>query len=116
MKKSLFILAITFAFNSFDSLAQLADGQHTFVNQNITLTLVMTDDGSTIASASVTNKITKKTSTGKGSYRTANNVEWYEFQTNDCNYDFDVTGNKLTLSQFDCKNGGKSAKYTLIKK
>jgi hypothetical protein len=116
MKKSFCFLAIILAFNSFDSLAQLQDGQHTFSNQSITLTLVMTDDGSTIASASVTNKITKKTSTGKGNYRTANNVEWHEFQTNDCNYDFDIAGNKLTLSQFDCKNGGKSVKYTLIKK
>lgn len=116
MNKIILLFAGLLCFAIQPLFAQLQDGQHTFSNQSITLTLVMTDDGSTIASASVTNKITKKTSTGKGNYRTANNVEWYEFQTNDCNYDFDIAGNKLTLSQFDCKNGGKSVKYTLIKK
>lgn len=41
---------------------------------------------------------------------------WYEFQTDSCNYDFDITKTKVTLNSFDCKNGKKSAKMVLLKK
>ncbi|MFD3407585.1 hypothetical protein SKC37_02860 [Aquirufa sp. HETE-83D] len=41
---------------------------------------------------------------------------WYEFQTDSCNYDFDITKTKLTLNSFDCKNGKKSTKMVFLKK
>ena len=98
------------------AFSQMNDGQYTFANNKVTLNLTITGNGWTISSATVTNNTTKKTSTGKGEYRHANNVEWYEFQTIDCNYDFDVPADKLVLNQFDCKNGQQSIKYTLTKK
>jgi hypothetical protein len=49
-------------------------------------------------------------------FRSANGSEWYEFQTAECNYDFDTPTGKLVLSQFDCKKGQKDVKYTLTKK
>lgn len=113
MKKAIYYLTTALLFATQIAFAQMADGNYTFTNNDVTLELAITGGGWTISSATVTNNITKKASTGKGEYRHANNVEWYEFQTSDCNYDFDVPTNRLLLNQFDCKNGEQSIKYTL---
>lgn len=116
MKKAIYYLTTVLFFATQTAFAQMNDGQYTFAKNEVTLELTITGGGWTISSATVTNNTTKKTSTGKGKYRKANNVEWYEFQTTDCNYDFDVPVDKLVLNQFDCKNGQQSIKYTLTKK
>ena len=41
---------------------------------------------------------------------------WYEFSTNACNYDFDISKNTLVLSAFDCKNQVKDFKLVFTKK
>ncbi len=116
MKKTIYYLTTMILFTAQTAFSQMNDGQYTFANNKVTLELTITDYGRTISSATVTNNTTKKTSTGKGEYRHANNDGWYEFQTTDCNYDFDVPADKLFLTQFDCKNGQQSIKYTLTKK
>lgn len=116
MKKAIYFLTICLCFASQPAFSQMADGQYTFANNEITLELTITGDGWTISSATLTNNTTRKTLTGKGIYRQANNVKWYEFQTAECNYDFDVPTDQLTLNQFDCKNGQPSVKFTLTKK
>jgi hypothetical protein len=98
------------------AFSQMSDGKYVYNAKEVTLELSITDGGWTISSASVTDNTTKKTSTGKGVYRSASGAEWYEFQTAECNYDFDAPTGKLILSQFDCKNGQKDVKYTLTKK
>ena len=116
MRNSIYFLTLILFLTAQTSFSQMADGKYTFENNEMTLELTITDGGWIISSATLTNATTKKTSTGKGYYRTANNFEWYEFQTTECNYDFDVPVDKLVLNQFDCKNGQQSIKYTLIKK
>ncbi len=116
MKKAIYYLTTLLFFSTHTVFSQMAEGQHTFANNEVTLELTISDNGWTISSATLTNKTTKKTSTGKGEYRHANNIEWYEFQTTDCNYDFDIPTDKLALSQFDCKNGQQTVKFNLSKK
>ncbi|MFM7234724.1 MAG: hypothetical protein ACKOZM_09040 [Flavobacteriales bacterium] len=117
MKKTILLLSAGFLFLANNALAQMSDGKHTYANKEVTVELSVTDGGWTITTAKVTDNVTKKSSVGKGAYRTTNGVEWYEFQTAECNYDFDApAAGKLTLSQFDCKNGQKDIKYTLTKK
>jgi len=119
MKNTIYFLTTILFFTTQTAFSQMTDGQYTFANNEVTLELTITDGGWTISSATVTNNATKKTSTGKGIYRNANNVEWYEFQTTDCNYDFtnvefnDVLADTLILNQFDCKSGQQSITYTL---
>ena len=116
MKKTIYLLAVSCLFITNSAFSQMSDGKHSYASKEVTLELSITDGGWTISSASVTDNTTKKTSTGKGVYRSASGAEWYEFQTAECNYDFDTPTGKLVLSQFDCKNGQKDVKYTLIKK
>jgi len=123
MKKIIYYLTTMLLFTAQTAFSQMNDGQYTFANNEVTLELTITGNGWTISSATLTNKTTKKISTGKGEYRHANNVasginliEWYEFQTTDCNYDFDIPTDKLALSQFDCKNGQQTVKFNLSKK
>lgn len=116
MKKSFLSLTLILFLISQNLFSQLADGKYTFSNNVISLDFTVSENGQTISSATIVNATTKKTSTGKGIYRSANNIEWYEFQTSDCNYEFDIPTDKLVLSQFDCKNGLQTTKYTLTKK
>jgi hypothetical protein len=41
---------------------------------------------------------------------------WYEFSTNACNYDFDISKNTLVLSAFDCKKQVKDFKLVFTRK
>jgi len=107
------ILLFLFSQNLF---SQMDDGKYKFSNNVISLDFTVSENGQTISSASIVNATTKKTSTGQGIYRSANNIEWYEFQTSDCDYEFDIPTDKLVLSQFDNKNGLQTTKYTLTKK
>ena len=116
MKKIFYSLTLILFLTSQTAFSQMDGGKYTFSNNAIILELTITGGGWTISSATVTNTTTKKTSNGTGEFRSANNIEWYEFQTNDCNYSFDVPSDKLVLEQFDCKNKQQSIKYSLTKK
>lgn len=116
MKKAIYYLTTVLFFSTQTAFSQMADGQYTFANNEVKLELTISGSGWTISSATLTNNTTKKTLTGKGEYRHANNIEWYEFQTTDCNYEFDIPKDKLVLNQFDCKNGQQSVKFNLSKK
>jgi hypothetical protein len=87
-----------------------------FEDNQLSIELTIIDNGWTISSVVLTNLSTKKTSIGQGLFRSENNIEWYEFQTDDCNYDFDVPTENLILNQFDCKNKQSAVKFTLTKK
>ena len=41
---------------------------------------------------------------------------WYEFSTDACGYDFDISKNTLVLNAFDCKNQVKDFKLVFTKK
>jgi len=116
MTKILYCFATALILCTQTAFAQMADGQYTFSNDEVSLELNITGEGWTIATATLTNKTSKKTLTGKGEYRHANNFEWYDFQTTECNYSFEIPTNNLVLEQFDCKNGKPASKFTLTKK
>ena len=97
------------------SYAQMNDGQYTFGNSEVTLVMTLANYGTEISRATLTNNVTKEASSGTGYYRSANGIEWYEFQTSGCNYEFDIPNGTLRLNQFDCSNGQQSQTYTLSK-
>jgi hypothetical protein len=96
--------------------AQLDDGNYKYTNNEITLSFKIEGSGWEISNIILTNNVSKKTLTGTGNYMKAGSIFWYQFHTNECNYEFDVPGAKLTLSQFDCKNGIKKREYLLTRK
>jgi len=126
MRKVIYLLTMSFLLLVQTTLAQMDDGQYTFANDKVTLKLTVIDDGWTISSVTLTNNTSKKTSTGTGEWFRVNpnGVDedyqgpwgWYQFQTADCNYEFDVPKDKLILNQYDCTNGQQEVEYTLIKK
>jgi hypothetical protein len=126
MKKVIYILTMSFLFFVQTTLAQMDDGEYTFSNDKVTLKLTVIDDGWTISTVTLTNNMSKKTSKGTGEWFKVNPngvdedyqgpLGWYQFQTTDCNYDFEVPKEKLILNQYDCSNGQSKDEYTLINK
>jgi hypothetical protein len=116
MKKRILIIGgfLTMSVQGF--FAQLSDGTYAYANNEITVNFTLVDDGWTISTVTMTNNVTKKTAKGTGEYRNAEDMEWYEFQTADCNFSFDLPTNTIIIEQYDCSNGGKEKKYTLTKK
>ena len=126
MKKVIYLLTMSFMFFVQTTLAQMDDGQYTFTNDKVTLKLTVIDDGWTISTVTLINNLSKKTSKGTGEWFKVNpnGVDedyqgpwgWYQFQTTECNYDFNVPKDKLILNQFDCTNGQPKVEYRLINK
>lgn len=114
--KQLLLIATVLLFLSQNVFSQMSDGKYKFSNNAITLDFTISENGQTISSASVYNSATKQTSTGTGAFRSANNIEWYEFQTSNCNYEFNIPTDILTLTPFDCKSGPPVVNYKLTKK
>jgi hypothetical protein len=108
------------------SFAQMEDGNYTYSNKEITLNFTISDLGFTISNIVVTNTIIGKKYNGSGEWFQVNprgvdpNYQgpfgWYQFSTDECNFDFEVPVNELILNQFDCKNGSASVKLKLTKK
>jgi hypothetical protein len=123
--KNLFYF-IVFLFYSNVSFAQLEDGNYSYSNKEITLNFTISEVGFTISNIVVTNTILGKKYNGSGEWFQVNpkgvdpNYQgpfgWYQFSTDECNYDFEVPFNELILNQFDCKNGSASVKFKLVKK
>jgi hypothetical protein len=124
MKKIIYSIIILCFSNS--SFSQMNDGKYKFANNEITLSFTITDEGFQIKEINITNNTTKKILPGEGEWFKVNlnGVDadyngpegWYQIQTAECNYEFNVPSNKLTLSQYDCKKGLKEKKYQLLKK
>jgi hypothetical protein len=85
--------------------AQLANGNYTFSNADDTLQFMISEDGFAIQNVTLSNKssgrIEKQTG---GELMRQGGAVWYQFQTDACNYEFDVPKNTLKLSRFDCKD------------
>jgi hypothetical protein len=113
--RHLFLSVMFFIFSN-AVFAQLDDGSYKYTNNEITLSFKIEENGWKISNITLTNNVSKKTLTGTGNYMKAGSIFWYQFQTTECNYDFDVPISMLTLSQFDCKNGKKDRKYVLTRK
>jgi hypothetical protein len=124
MKKLFF--AITLMLCSKLSFAQLANGNYTYSNNDITLKFSISNNGFAMSNIVVTNTILGKKYNGSGEWFQVNSkgvdqnyqgpFGWYQFSTVECNYDFDVLANELILNQFDCKDGSTSKKFKLTKK
>jgi hypothetical protein len=108
------------------SYAQMTDGNYTYKNAELTLSFTIAGDGWEIYNIVLTNTTNgrKENATGEWFKVNMNGVEedysgpegWYQFQTDNCNYDFNEATNKLVLQKFDCaKNPGDSREYTLIR-
>jgi hypothetical protein len=97
--------------------AQLADGNYIFSNSDNVLQFTITEGGSSIQNVSISAKSAGRTEkqTG-GEFMQQGGMEWYQFQTEFCNYSFDVPNKTLKLERYDCKDKKiKGAKITLKK-
>ncbi|MBK6834089.1 MAG: hypothetical protein IPG89_07365 [Bacteroidetes bacterium] len=111
MKVAINCITIILIFVSQTLFSQIADGNYTYSNNEITFKFSVIENGEKLSNVTIFNSVTKKTSNETGEYRSANNVGWYEVQSAECNYEFDAPVNgKLTLSQFDCKKGSACKK------
>ena len=120
--KKLFLL-LFFAFSSTLSFAQLSDGNYTYSNDEIILKFTVSDGGQTLNNVVLVYNNTKSIETGKGNWFFINlngaspdysgPTAWYQFQTDQCNFEFDLPSSQLVLSRFDCKNKKTEAKFVL---
>ena len=120
--KKLFLFLL-FAFISKISFAQLSDGDYTYSNAEIILNFTVADDGQTLNNVVLVYNNTKSIETGKGNWFFMNlrgaspdyngPTAWYQFQTDQCNFDFELPASQLVLSRFDCKNKKTEAKFVL---
>jgi hypothetical protein len=91
------------------------DGNYIFSNEILSFDFTISGNGWQLSGTLTDIKLNTKT-TLTGEFRSANNIEWYEFKTSECSYEFDVFSDTLFLSSFDCVSGKKDLKYKLIKK
>lgn len=93
--------------------AQLNDGNYFFRNSDgVTCTINASGGGWTI---NVELKDGSKTYKGSGVFRNEHGLGWYEFQTPECNFEFDEPNDTITISRFDCKANVSESKYILTK-
>jgi hypothetical protein len=118
MKKILFtLLFINLGYAAFSQ--ELSEG--TYEYENKTHGLVIIKNPETIEVTLIKKQGLIK-QTGMAEMRIAPNFSdapgktWYEFSTNACNYDFDISKNTLVLNAFDCKNQVKGFKLVFTKK
>jgi hypothetical protein len=115
--KKIYLLTVGFLTLSFQGLfAQMDDGSYSYANNEITINFTIVEDGWTISTITMTDNATKNTVKGSGEYRSAEGIEWYEFQMKDCNFSFDLPSKTMTLEQYDCTNNVKNKQYILLKK
>ena len=118
MKKIFFtLLFINVAFAAFSQ--ELSEG--TYEYENKTHSLVIIRNPETIE-VTLINKQGLKKQTGMAEMRRAPRHSdtpgktWYEFSTDACSYDFDISKNTLVLNAFDCKIQVKDFKLVFTKK
>lgn len=108
------------------SYAQMSDGHYTFKNTELTLSFTIAEGGWKINNILLINTTNgkKENATGEWFKVNMNGVDedysgpegWYQFQTDQCNFEFDEATNKLVLQKYDCaQNPGKTIEYTLTR-
>ena len=117
--KRIFLSLIFLLFSALSpsAYAQLADGNYAFSNSDNVLQFTITEGGSSIQNVSISAKSAGRTEkqTG-GEFMQQGGMEWYQFQTEFCNYSFDVPNKTLKLERFECKDKKiKNTKITLKK-
>jgi hypothetical protein len=124
MKKiSLSILAF---FTLGYSFSQMEDGHYTYSNSEFTLMFTIGDGGWEIYEIILIKNSIDGSMAGIGEWFKVNmnGVDedyngpegWYQFQTDDCRYDFNEAKDELRLRQFDCLgNPDAMAEYILTR-
>ncbi len=117
------ILSILFINLYVECFCQLNDGHYTFTNGEITLSFDVVENGEVLNNVIIQNHKSQKTDKGNGEWFRVNPngadssydgpMGWYQFQTDNCNYEFDEPASSLKLSKFDCKNGEAEMEYIL---
>jgi hypothetical protein len=108
------------------SFSQMEDGEYTYSNTEITLMFTIGGAGWEIYDIVLVKNATDDSMGGTGEWFKVNmnGVDkdyegpegWYQFQTDDCRYDFNEAKNELNLNQFDCfGNPDDAAEYILIR-
>lgn len=89
----------------------LDDGTHVFENDSMQLEVTLSSSGWTLEKATILDKVNGSRMSGGGEYRSSpgsgDDSGWYEFQSAECNHEFEVNtaDESIRLSRYDCKNG-----------
>ena len=98
---------------------QHSDGKYTYRNdKGMVCDLVFSEDGWKVSvdlnMGSVSNNKQLK---GEGQWLNQGGGEWYQVNTENCSFDFDLPNNQLKISIYDCEKSGLQPKeYILSKK
>ena len=94
------------------SFSQMEDGEYIYSNSEITLMFTIGGAGWEIYDIALVKNATDDSMGGTGEWFKVNmnGVDedyegpegWYQFQTDDCRYDFNEAKDELKLNQFDC--------------
>jgi hypothetical protein len=124
MKKIFFLFL--FVIISKTGYAQLNPGDYTYHNNEVILKFTVEDGGMTLKNLVLVYINSKTIEMGEGSWFMVNMrgadpsysgpSGWYQFQTENCNFDFNEPGPQLTLSRFSCQNNNEDVKLVLNKK
>ncbi len=108
------------------AFSQLSDGKYSYANNEITLSFFVRKGGTELRNVRLIDNYSKETHLGSGNWFSVNlngagpdysgPVGWYQFQTQYCNFDFELDKEDLILNQFDCKNKRSSKKIILKSK
>jgi hypothetical protein len=89
--------------------SQLSEGQYTYSNNDLSLSLTISDGGWAISKATITRNLTGKTITGAGEWFKVNMngadedykgpEGWYQFENSECFYEFNEPSNELKLTE-----------------
>ncbi len=109
---------------SLNAYSQMQSGDYTFTNNQYEFDFTLSDGGWVISSIQI-NGSKEILLDGYWFKVNLNGADpdydgpegWYEFQTEQCNYAFDMPINdKLTLNSFECKNSSKNKTIVLSRK
>lgn len=125
MMKKIFLATLAFFALGY-SFSQMEDGEYTYSNSEIILMFTIGGGGWEIYDIVLVKTSTDDSMGGTGEWFKVNmnGVDeeysgpqgWYQFQTDDCRYDFNEANDELRLHQFDCfGDPGNVAEYILTK-
>ncbi|CAN5915503.1 hypothetical protein BH11BAC7_BH11BAC7_26270 [soil metagenome] len=110
MKKLIFLIILIIPLTNY---AQLVDGNYIYNDsKGVACNINVSQSGFAI---SVVLKDGNNTYKGTGTFRNEHGQGWYEFQTPECNFEFDVPNDSIIISKFDCKSDEGGKKYVLVK-
>jgi antitoxin component YwqK of YwqJK toxin-antitoxin module len=122
LKNITFISLLGLSMTCHKAQAQLDEGKYSYSSKTYSLTFEVSGGGREISTATLVDLSNQKRQTivsGTGAFISNNNIEWYQFDTKECHYEFDFKYNdgkpmqSLTLHKSGCKNGDKNADNVL---